>query len=112
VNHGAEGGDLRLRFEMDGGFAYIPALAEPYEVDTATIDPTEAATLRTLLTESHFFTLPARPELPSRGADQRTFTVTATQDNRTHTVTLTEPIANPALAKLVDHLRQRQREAL
>jgi hypothetical protein len=112
VNHGAEGGDLRLRFEMDGGFAYIPALAEPYEVDTATIDPTEAATLRTLLTEAHFFTLPARPEDPPRGADQRTFTITATQDNRTHTITLTEPIKDPALARLVDHLRARQREAL
>ena len=112
MNPGAEGGDLRLTFEMDGGFAYIPALAKPYEVDTATIDPTEAATLRTLLTESHFFTLPARPENPPRGGDQRTFTITVTQGGRSHTVTLTEPIANPALANLVDHLRTRQREAL
>ncbi|HEV8559748.1 MAG TPA: protealysin inhibitor emfourin [Actinophytocola sp.] len=112
MNPGAEGGDLRLRFEMDGGFAYIPALAEPLEVDTATIDPTEAATLRTLLTEAHFFSLPARPEAPARGADQRTFTITATEAGRTHTITLTEPIRDPALAQLVDHLRQRQREAL
>jgi hypothetical protein len=95
-----------IRLEGEGGFAHIPGLARPIEVDTADLDPADATTLRALLSAAAFFERPAEAAAPARGAaDQRTWTLTATADGRSHTIRLTDPIEDPALRELVGRLR-------
>lgn len=96
--------------EVDGGFAFVPGLATPYHTDTDQLTENDAATLRALLAEAHFFDQQETSGSPSAGAaDLRTYTVTASAGGRTHTVRAVEPVEDPGLRRLVDQLVAWQR---
>ncbi|MGW4060010.1 protealysin inhibitor emfourin [Amycolatopsis sp. NPDC004747] len=101
---------VRVRLEGEGGFAHIPGLTRPVEVDTSDLDPADAAALRALLARSGFFG--RHPEAAAKplpgAADYRTWTLTATEGAKSHTIRLTEPIEDPALRDLVGWLRARR----
>jgi hypothetical protein len=102
-------GRVVVRLESDGGFAYLPGLQRPVEVDSARLAPEEGARLRALLDAARFFSRPADDENESAtsgpgAADQRTYTVTATRGGRTRTLRFSDPVGDPALARLVAHL--------
>ena len=97
---------MKITFEMNGGFAHIPALSGPVVIDTAQIDPQEATQLESLVRESRFFEQPACADILAKGAaDYRTYTITVEDGPRIHTSQFTDPIMDANLERLLSRLR-------
>jgi hypothetical protein len=97
---------MKINFEMNGGFAYFPALSGPFTIDTAQIDPIAANQLESLVQKSHFFEQPAQAGTMLKGAaDYRTYTITVNDGSRVHTIQLTDPITDTNLQQLVSQLQ-------
>jgi hypothetical protein len=97
---------MKITFEMDGGFAHIPALSGPVIIDTAKVDPKVATQLESLVRQSRFFDQPARADTVAKGAaDYRTYSITVEDGPRIHTSQFTDPIMDANLARLVSRLR-------
>lgn len=97
---------MKITYQMNGGFAHIPALSGPVIIDTAHIEPQVATQLESLVRESRFFDQPARADtVPKGAADYRTYTITVEDGSRLNTIRLTEPITDANLELLVSHLR-------
>lgn len=97
---------MKLTLEISGGFAAIPGLSRPRTVDTATLDAASAAELESLVNNGAFFTRPPVIDTTARGAaDFQTYVVTVQDGARLHSVRLTDPITDPALAQLVARLQ-------
>jgi hypothetical protein len=93
---------MKVQFQMSGGLAYFPGLAKPITIDPAQ----DAATLAQQVNAADFFNLPAQANTPTpRGADYQSYTITIDDGQRRHTVQVTEPITDPNLQALVEHLR-------
>jgi Emfourin len=94
---------MRIEFEMDGGLAYIPGLARPVTIELDKMPEPEAREIRDLIVATRFFDRPARAGDSTRppGADQRSYTVTVTSGAERHQLTLTEPIGDEELRRLV-----------
>jgi hypothetical protein len=93
---------MKILFETSGGFAFTAAVGRPVAIDTTQIDPTAARDLESLIRDARFFDQPAQaPPPPSGAADYQTYTITVQDGPRQHTVELTDPIADPTLARLV-----------
>jgi hypothetical protein len=93
---------MKVQFQMSGGLAYFPGLAKPITIDPAQ----DAATLAAQVNAADFFNLPAQANAPTaRSADARSYTITIDDGQRRHTVQVNEPITDPNLQALVDHLR-------
>lgn len=93
---------MKIVFETSGGFAFTAALSKPVTIDTTQIDPTAARQLESLIRDARFFDQPAQaPPPPSGAADYQTYTITAHDGPRQHTIQFTDPIADPTLARLV-----------
>lgn len=102
TSSGAEPARVTVRVAVDGGFAPVPGLAGPFEADSDQLDADAGQALRTLLSQADFFAKPAALGASAPGAaDVRTYTITATEGARSHTVRAVEPIADPAVARLV-----------
>jgi hypothetical protein len=95
---------MRIIFTTSGGFVSIPGLSAPLTIDVTSLPDGEQAELRQLVERTGFFQLPPRRPRPS-AADARTYTITIEEENRTHTVTLTDPLPPGDLRVLVDRLR-------
>jgi hypothetical protein len=102
-----------VRVETEGGFAYVPGLARPVTVDSASLAPEEGARLRALLDDAAFWSRPAEGSpaeggagAPGRGAaDLRTYTITASRGGESRVLRVSDPVDDPALRRLVDHVR-------
>jgi hypothetical protein len=105
---------MRIRLEESGGFAAIPGLQRPVEVDTAGLPPAQTSTLEGLVDKTGLLEGPpgSAGERPT-GADQReyTLTVTDTDAHTERTVHLRDPIDDPAVAALIEHLRSYRRRS-
>lgn len=74
--------------------------------DTAHIAPHVADQLESLVRESRFFDRPARIDTAARGAaDYLTYTITIEDEQRIHTVQMTDPITDETLERLVSELQ-------
>ena len=101
-----------VRFQAEGGFAYIPGLSRTLTLDTDDLDPEDSRRLRALLDGAGFFTrLEQAGATPPGAADYRTYTITATEDGRSHSIKVTDPVSDPGLRDLVDQLVAWQRRA-
>ena len=110
TNDAGTGADVSVSLDVDGGFAYIPGLQQSFQGDSTTLEGQDLATLRALLAKADFFTRSAEPATSALGAaDIRTYTVTATEGGRSHTIHVTEPIQDPELRALIDQLISWQR---
>lgn len=99
---------MHITLEVSGGFVASPVLNAPHTVDTSTSDSVRASELERLVRDVRFFDLPARLGASSPGAaDVFTYTITVNDGDRVHSVTLTDPVADEGLARLVDQLRNR-----
>jgi hypothetical protein len=99
---------VRIRLEQSGGFAAIPGLQRPVEVDTAGLPSAEAAALEELVGKTGLLAGSLRSVSDSpTGADQREYTlaVTDTDARGERTVHLRDPIDDPAVAALLDLMR-------
>ena len=96
---------MRISFKTEGGLAHLPGLSKPTTIDTDELSPKEANELERLIEAAGFFELPTTYAPPGRGADYQQYTITVTIPDRSHTVRLTEPIEDPRVRELVNHLR-------
>jgi hypothetical protein len=112
-NVAAEGAHrMRATIATEGGLAYFPGLARPVEIDAGALAPADADRLRALVEAARFLALPAQVGQAARGcADLQRHRVTVELDGQRHTVTVVEPIADPALRDLVRFLQQKAVEA-
>lgn len=98
---------MRIQFKIEGGFVFLPGLNKPVTIDTDELPPPEAKELQRLLTKSRFFELPQRVnKLSAKAADHRQYSVTIENtEGVSHTVQLTDVVADPHLRKLLDFLK-------
>ena len=101
---------MRLKFETEGGFASLPGLRTPVEIDTSELQEEEAADLELRVEEARFFERTEGPGAPPSGAaDLRLHTVTVEEGTRSRTLRVYEPVEDPALRALIDALDARSR---
>jgi hypothetical protein len=100
---------MRVRFNMDGGFVYLPARSEPVTIDTEDLPAEEAKELERLIEAAGFFKLP-ETSLPPRGAaDYLRYTISVMSPEHSHTVHLADPIEDPEVQALVEYLEAKAR---
>ncbi len=93
---------MRITFERSGG---IMGLKSSIKLDLDELPLDQAGTLRLLLDESHFFTLPENP--PTRPApDGFQFTITVETEKLNHTVYTSDTTAPNELRPLLQELSQ------
>ena len=95
---------MRIDFRMDGGLAAFPGLARPVSIDCDSLPPAEVARLRALVERADFSVATHRRHTAA-APDARTYTIAVDDGGECRTVTVSEPIANPALRDLVAELR-------
>jgi hypothetical protein len=97
---------VRIDFRIEGGLAAFPGLARPVTIHCDALPPDESAHVRDLVQRADFF---ARPDQKTRAdvPDARAYTIAIDDGPRCRTVTVREPIADPALRDLVDTLRDK-----
>jgi 2-methylcitrate dehydratase PrpD len=101
---------MRIQFRVDGGFAALPGFNAPVSIECDTLPPAREAQLRDLVQRADFFT---RPEAQAGAPmpDARSFTITVDDGPRCRTMTVHEPIGDPALRDLVAEVRGEARKA-
>jgi len=99
---------MRVRFEMEGGFVYLPP-SEPVTIDTEELPAEEASQLERLVEAAGFFELPETSPPPRGAADYFEYTISVTSPGRSHTVHLTDPIEDPDVRALVEYLEAKGR---
>lgn len=101
---------MRISFSRSGGLAAFPGLAAPVTLDTSSLAPAEASLLEQLVRDVRFADLPPRVgSAPAGAADYRTYVITVDDGGRSHTIHVTEPIADPTLQSLVRRLERHRR---
>lgn len=98
---------MKIDFRVDGGLAAFPGLAEPVTIECDALAPEEKEHLRALVRRADFFTRPPPSNPPRATPDARAYTIAIDDGPQCRTVTVREPIADPALLDLVGALRNR-----
>ena len=99
---------MRIDFRVDGGLAAFPGVAAPVTIHCDALPPSENARVRDLVQRADFFALPS-DDRRAAAPDTRSYTIGIDDGPRCRTVTVREPIADPALRDLVDTLRDKAR---
>jgi hypothetical protein len=97
---------MRVRLQVSGGIAAFPGLAAPRTIDVDALHPDDGLALRRLVDDARFFDLPRRLPPPPGATDYETSEVTIEDGERRHTVTISDPMGDPALQALVARLRE------
>ena len=95
---------MKIDFRVDGGLAAFPGLAAPTTIHCDALPAPEQERLHDLVQRAGFFALPSH-DAGAAMPDARAYTIAVDDGARCKTVTVREPIANPALRDLVDALR-------
>jgi len=102
---------MRIILKTEGGFAHFPGLQQPLAVSVQDLPQELQTQLRNCITGADFFNLPSQPDPALPGAaDYRTYIITVQIPQRTHTVTIHEPIKDEPLRQLIQLLRGIRRE--
>ncbi len=96
---------MRIQFKTEGGIAHLPGLSEPVTIDTDELPAEGAKELERLIEAANFFELPSTSDPAPGAADYQQYTISVTTPSRSHEVRLTDPIENPRVQELVNHLR-------
>src|SRR5262245_47588354 len=101
---------MHVQFKTAGGLAHFPGLSAPLTLDSSTLSEADCRTLENLVEAAHFFDLPAQVGLrPPGAADMRQYTITITDQGRSHTVQISESMAPPALQQLLEFLQAQEK---
>jgi emfourin len=95
---------VRIDFRIDGGLAAFPGLAKPVTIDCDRLPPQTSARLRDLVRRADFFE--RRPHQAPAMPDARVYTIAVDDGAQCRTMSVPEPIADPALRELVHELCQ------
>ena len=97
---------MRLHLAVDGGFAAVPGLRRPLDIDLDQLPAQQSNEIRRLLDAANFFDLPETVGAPAASAaDYREYTITADDGDRCKTVRVPEFDASPMLLDLIDRLQ-------
>jgi hypothetical protein len=97
---------MRITVSTEGGIANFPGLQRPVSFSVDELPSAQQSELRSLIDQCDFFNLPAHPERPAAGAaDYRTYVITVETPERTHTLTVHEPVKDERLRRLVQLVR-------
>jgi emfourin len=101
---------MQITLTTQGGIASFPGLQRPVTVSLDQLAPDMQTELRKLIDACDFFNLPEHLDPPARGAaDYRTYVITVQAPQRTHTVTLTDPVKDARMQRLIQLVRDMQR---
>ena len=81
-------------------------------IDTASLEPAEAAALESAVRDARFTELP--PQVggaPAGAADRRTYRITVDDGQHANSVSIIEPVTDPTLQRLVSCVEQLRRRA-
>ena len=102
---------MQITFSMGGGLAHFPGLSAPVSIKVDDLSASEASELRKLVQDVDFFALPAKHGAPRAGAaDHRTYTITVEDGGKKHTVTVTDPVQDAHMKRLIALLREKNRQ--
>jgi len=97
---------MRITFKTDGGLAFFPGLAKPFDFDSSQLGKKDAQTLQNLVDEAQFFKLPATIGKTAPGAaDMQTQTLTIENGEQSNTVKLVSD-ASPEVQALFDQVQE------
>lgn len=96
---------MRIDFSIDGGFAAFPGLTQPVTIECDALPAAERTALRDLVDRAGVLTRPAPVSTLVQHPDARRYTISVDDGGRCGSVTVAEPIADPALRDLVATLR-------
>jgi hypothetical protein len=96
---------MRVQFQISGGIGFFPGLAAPRTIEVDALPEVDRTALKGLIEAAEFFSLPHRIAAPRGAADYQTYQITVEDGGRRHLVAVSDPVANPALQKLIDTLR-------
>ena len=99
---------MRVELTIDGGFAYIPGLAQPIAVDGSQLAAAAAAEMRRRCQAALRVTKGAAAKHPQPLAmpDARRYHLTIDLDGKRHELIAADPISLPAVAALIAFVRQ------
>lgn len=81
-------------------------------IDTASLEPAEAAALESAVRDARFTELPPQVGVTAAGAaDHRTYQITVDDGQHANTVSIVEPVTDPALQRLVSCIERHRRGA-
>jgi hypothetical protein len=97
---------MRVRVQVSGGMAAFPGLAAPRTIDVEALQREDRLALGRLIEDARFFDLPRRLLPPPGSADYQSAEITIEDGERRHTVTVADPVSDPAVQALVARLRE------
>ena len=96
---------MQVLLQQEGGFAGL--VRPPLVVDSAQLALEQQRELDQLIVECDFFHLPADGStLPQGAADYVTYTLTVEREQQTHSIRVTDPVTDAALAALIAFVRR------
>jgi hypothetical protein len=95
---------MRVGFQTTGGLAAFPGLAARRTIDIDRLPPDDRQSFERLVADARFFDLPSALPPPDGSADYRTYRITIEDASRHHTVTVSDPVREPALQALIARL--------
>jgi hypothetical protein len=96
---------MRVVLQQEGGFAGL--VRPPLVVDSTQLAPEQQRELDRLIVECNFFQLPADGPSPREGAaDYVTYTLTVEREQQTHSIRVTDPVTDVALAALIAFVKR------
>jgi hypothetical protein len=99
-------GAMRVELVIDGGLAYIPGLAKPIVIEGAQLAAGDLAEMRRLCREALAGPILGARTRPASLPDARRYRLTLEIDGEKHEVTAADPVSQPAIAELIDFLRE------
>src|SRR5690349_3415843 len=96
---------MRVTLQQEGGFAGL--VRPPLVVDSTQLAPEQHHELDRLIAECNLLQLPADgPSPPEGAADYVTYTFTVESEQQTHSIRVTDPVADEALATLIAFVKR------
>ena len=93
---------MRVSLQVDGGFAFFPGLNRSVSLDTAQIEPHQAAQIESLVQSANFFAQPSFLGTAAPGAaDYRTYTLSVEDGQKVHVVRAQDPVQDQKLGELI-----------
>jgi hypothetical protein len=96
---------MRVLLQQEGGFAGL--VRPPLVVDSTQLATEQQRDLDQLIVECNFFHLPADGPIPPEGAaDYVTYMLTVEREQQTHSIRVTDPVTDAALAALIAFVKR------
>jgi hypothetical protein len=92
---------LRVTLRVDGGFAYVPGLGRPIELDAAQLGEEHAAQLRRLCDAACAVAPTGEAGTVAPIRDARRYRLTVETNGKRHALTAADPVAAAAIAELI-----------